>query len=344
MAKAFKEGREIMRESRTRTRRGAWLLMCAVLSGLAMSVDVVPADAAETFPSRPIELVVPYPPGGGTDIVARMLAEAAEPILKQKIVVINKPGASGTIGLAGVADARPDGYTLAGISNAPLTMAPTVLKVRYTPDDFSYVTMLAKGGQVFAVRSEFPAKTAAEFFELAAKNPGKFTYGGDGVGNIVHFSGERVFQPMKVKLRFVPFGGGGDTIKAVLGGHVDVYGGSLPVIIAHVKSGKIRPLFITMRDRVEALPDTPGIKELGHGASETAFWRGVLGPKGIPADRIAILEKAFQQAVQTQKVKDQLRDLGEGVILTTGKEFEQHARDETAEMAKIAKELGLSPK
>jgi tripartite-type tricarboxylate transporter receptor subunit TctC len=319
-----------------------WIMAVGLLVALGGAAG--PLSAAETFPARPVELIVPYPPGGGTDIVARLIGEAAEPFLKQKAVVINKPGGSGTIGLTLVTEARPDAYTLACISNAPLTMAPNVLRVTFTPDNFSYITMLAKGAQVFAVRTDFPAKTAAEFFDLVGKNPGKYTYAGDGVGNIVHYSGERVFQPLKLKLRFVPYGGGGETIKAVLGGHVDVYGGSVPVVMPHIKAGKIRPLFVTTKERVDSLPETPGTGELGGGAAETAFWRAILGPKGLPADRVTVLEKAFQQAVQTPKVKAQLAELGEAPELQAGKAFEQHVRQETAEMAAAAKQLGLSPK
>ncbi len=331
-----KQGR---RETRGR-RLCAGILLALIIAGAGIGLS----DAAEKFPARPIELIVPYPPGGGTDIVGRMIAEAIEPFLGAKAVVINKPGGSGTIGLTALTEARPDGHTLGCISNAPLTMAPNVLKVKYTADDFSYAAMLSKGAQVFAVRSEFPATTAAEFFSLVTKNPGKYTYGGDGVGNIVHYSGERVFQPLKLRLRFVPFGGGGDTIKAVLGGHVDVYGGSVPVVMAHIKAGKIRPLFVTTRERVEALPDVPGVGDLGRGTQETAFWRAIIGPKEVSAEHLAILQKAFQQAVQTQAVKDKLNSLGEEPVLVGGKELGAYVRQETAGMAEAAKQLGLSPK
>ena len=319
--------------------------LCPVGVALLLTlVCVWTAAAGEKFPRRPVELIVPAAPGGGTDIVARILAEAAEPILGQKVVVINKAGGSGTIGLHAITEATPDGHVLGCIYNSPLTMVPNVLRVKFTPDDFSYVTMLAKGPMLFAVRSEFPAKTAAEFFEVAGKSPGKYTYAGDGVGNIVHFAGERVFQAKLVRLRLVPFGGAGESMKALLGGHVNVYGGTVPPAVPHVKADKVRPLFVTSKERVEALPNTPGVKELGKDVPETFIWRGILGPKGIPADRIAILEKAFQQAVQSEAVRSKLKDLGEVVAVAGGKEFERAVRDENAEMARVAMELGLSPK
>ncbi len=319
----------------------SWVWLCV---GIASALVTGAAAAGEKFPARPVELIVPAAPGGGTDIVARILAEAAEPLLGQKVVVVNKAGGSGTIGLSAILEARPDGHTVGCIYNSPLTMVPNVLRVKFTADDFGYVTMLAKGPMLFAVRSEFPAKNAAEFFELVTKTPGKYTYAGDGVGNIVHFSGERVFHVMSAKLRLVPYGGAGESIKALLGSHVDVYGGTVPPAIPHIKSGKVRPLFVTTKERVDALPDTPGVTELGRSAPETFIWRGIVSPKGVPAERVAILAKAFQQAVQSDAVRAKLKELGEAPVVADGQEFEKLAREETAEMAKVAKELGLSPK
>jgi tripartite-type tricarboxylate transporter receptor subunit TctC len=324
------------------TTRRVWVAIIALATVLVLGASL--ATAGERYPERPVELIVPAAAGGGTDIVARILAEAAEPILGQKLVVVNKPGGSGTIGLGAIAQARPDGYSLGCIYNSPLTMVPNVLKVGFAADDFTYVTMLAKGPMLFAVRSEFPAKTAAEFFEYAKKNPGKLTYAGDGVGNIVHFSGERVFHAKEVKLRLVPFGGAGESIKALLGGHVDIYGGTAPPAIPHIKAGKVRALFVTTREKVDALPDVPGVTELGSNVPETFIWRGIIGPKGLPADRAAVIEKALQQAVQSPRVSEKLKELGEVPAIGGGKEFERQAKGETAAMAAVAKQLGLSPK
>jgi tripartite-type tricarboxylate transporter receptor subunit TctC len=315
-----------------------WLLLFVLIGGLER------ADGAE-FPTKPIEVIVPAPPGGGTDIAARLVAEAIEPILKQKLVVINTPGGSGSLGLMQVVGAKPDGYTLGLIWQAPLTMVPTVIKVTYTLDDFSYITMLSKGANLFAARSEFPAKTAAEFFEYAGKNTGKLTYAGEGIGNTAHFAGEKVFQAKKVKLRLVPYGGSGESMKALLGGHVDIYGGSVLAAMPHIKAGKVKGIFVTTAERVSSLPDVPGILNLGLTAdAETLVWRGILGPKGIPADRLAVLERAFQQAAQSTKVKEFLAQQGEELIVISSKEFEKRARSETAANGLVAKQIGLSPK
>lgn len=316
----------------------AFILLC--IMGLGKTVG-----AQEKFPTRPVELIVPAPPGGGTDVVARLLADVMEPSLGQKLIVINKPGGSGTIGLNAIGQSKNDGYTLGFVWEGPLTTVPQVLKVSYTLDDFSYLTWISKYGLLFCVRSDFPAKTAEEFFEYARKNPGKLTYASDGVGGGVHFAAETVFQAMKVKLRIVPYGGAGESIKAFLGGHVDVYGGPGTPAIPHIQAGTIRGIFVTTRERLEALPGVYGVSDLGHPEAETMCFRGIIGPKGIPGDRLAILEKAFRQATQIQKVKEYLlKSLAETVVASSGREFEELVRKEFAARVITAKEIGLAPK
>lgn len=303
------------------------------------------AFGADKFPSKPLEMIVPSHPGGGTDILARLLIESAEPFLGQKIVVVNKPGASSTIGATELVKARPDGYTLMCAHNASLTMAPHVIKIGYTLDDFSYISWITKGALLFAVRADSPYKTAEDVFDFASKNPGKLVYAGEGIGDTAHFSGEKVFQAKKVKLRLVPYGGSGESIKALLGGHVDLYGGSVLAAYPHIKAGKVRGIFVTTAERNPMLPEVPAIKDLGMPAeSKTVLWRGIFGPKGIAADRLATLEKAFQQAAKTEKVRSILEKQGEEPVGSTGKEFEDLIRSEAAANSAVAKQLGLSPK
>jgi tripartite-type tricarboxylate transporter receptor subunit TctC len=302
-------------------------------------------SGADNFPAKPLEMIVPSAPGGGTDVLARLIVDSAEPFLKQKIVVVNKPGASSTLGASELVKARPDGYTIMCAHNAALTMAPHVIKVNYSLDDFSYISWITKGALMFAVRTDSPYKTAQDVFEFASKNPGKLVYAGEGIGDTAHFSGEKVFQANNVKLRIVPYGGSGESIKALLGGHVDIYGGSVLAAAPHIKAGKVRGLFVTAYDRVSMLPDVPALKDLGLPANlQTVLWRGILAPKGVPAGRLAVLEKAFQQAAQTEKVKGILEKQGEVSIGSTGKEFEELVRSEAAANTAIAKQLGLSPK
>jgi tripartite-type tricarboxylate transporter receptor subunit TctC len=314
-----------------------FILLSPIGLGKGMGAEV-------KFPDHPIDLILPSPPGGGVDTIARLIADAVEPSLGQKVIVINKPGGSGTIGLNAIVQSKNDGYTLGIAHEAPLTTVLQTLKVNYTLDDFSYLSLIQKFGLLFCVRSEFPAKTVEEFFEYARNNPGKLTYGSDGVGGGVHFAAERVSQAKKVKLRLVPYGGSGETIKAVLGGHVDIYGGTITPALPHIEAGALRAMFVTTRERSVLLPGVPGVSDLGCPEAEKVGFNGVIGPKGIPTDRLAILEKAFRQAMQTQKLKDYcLKTLGGTVVASSGSEFEQLVRREFAASVITAKELGLKP-
>jgi tripartite-type tricarboxylate transporter receptor subunit TctC len=296
----------------------------------------------EKFPGHPLQMNVATPPGGGNDITARMIADVVAPILGQKMVIVNKPGASQTLGTTETAKAKADGYTLVTLSNAPMTLAHFVIKTAYTLDDFSYVSMLNKGVMVISVLSESPYKTADELFEFARKNPMKLTYGGDGIGNNAQFAAEKVFQGKGAKFRFVPYNGTGDVLKAALGGHVDIYSGSLMPLIPHIKAGKVRPLFVSSNKRVKLLPNVPGTDDLGLPKASMYLWRGVFGPKGIPADRMATLQKALQQATTSAKAREFYEEQGDEAYELTGKEMETMVRAEFAENAVVAKQIGLS--
>lgn len=316
------------------------ILVVALACGLA-----APAGAADPFPTKPIELIVPTPPGGGTDITARLLAEVAEPLLGQKVVVVNKPGGSGSVGISLLTRARPDGYTLAFVWNAPLTIVPHTLDVGYTLDALTPISQSTGGTPlIFCAKPDFPAKDGKEFLEHLRQNPDRYTYGNDGVGATVQLAGERVFRAVGIKVRPVPFGGAGETLKAFLGGHVDIYGGSIPPVVGHVKDGKMKCLLATAVKRNPALPGTTSLGELGLGAKASDLWRGVIGPKGLPADRVAFLEKAFRQAAQTPKFREALVARGEQGIGSTAGEFRKLIATEFAEHDEIIQGLGLKKK
>lgn len=246
--------------------------------------------------------------------MSRVLVNAAEPLLGQKITVHNKAGGGGTVGVNSILQAKADGYTLGALWNAPLTIIPHTLNVKYTLDSFSYKTWVNDGSVLFAVLSKFPARTADEFFKYARKNPG-LKFACDGIGNLIHFSGAKIFQKMNVEIRREPYGVAGKSIKALLGDHVDIYGGSAPPAVPHIKERKVRGLFVTTVNRVKGLPETPGVEDIGCSQEdETVLRRGIIGPKGIPSERLAVLEKAFQQAAQSKKVRDFLNKQGEGVV------------------------------
>ncbi len=194
---------------------GSLLAAIVATACLAMSG---PLPAQEKFPSRPIEMIVPTPPGGGVDIIGRMLAEGAEAFLGAKVVVSNVSGATGGVGVGRMTRAKPDGYTVAFVWNAPVTIVPHTLDVAYGPQNITAVSQTTGGTPlIFCVKPNFPASAGKEFIEVLKRNPDKYTYGNDGVGGMVQLAGERLFQPLGVKLRPIPYGGAADTLRAFLG-------------------------------------------------------------------------------------------------------------------------------
>jgi tripartite-type tricarboxylate transporter receptor subunit TctC len=316
------------------------VLILATAAAFAM-----PLAAQEKFPSRNITMIVPTPPAGGVDIVHRLLGELVEPLVGVKIVVENKPGASGTLGLSQLARAKPDGYTIAAVWNAPLTIAPHTLTIPYATSDFEPVTQTTGGTPlIFCVRPDFPAKNGKEFIEYAKANPGKLTYGTDGVGAMVQLSGERLFHPMGLKLRAVPFGGAAETLRNFLGGHIDIYGGTIPPIEGQLKTSKARCVITTSAERVASLPDAASAGELGLAAEATELWRGLIAPKGTPPERLKILADAFRKAGEHEKFKEYLAKSGERAVFGTPDQFRALISAESSAFAKVVQQIGISKK
>jgi tripartite-type tricarboxylate transporter receptor subunit TctC len=315
----------------------------AALAAL-VAVGALPGAAQEKYPSRPIQLIVPSPPGGGTDIFGRQLAELVDPILGAKIVVENKPGGGGTVGTTLVTQAKPDGYTLGMIWNSPLTTSPHSLQVPYTPDSYTPIIQIGSSSYVICAQPDFPASTGKEFIEHLKKNPGKYTYGNDGVGGTMQLAAERIFGHFGVKVRPVPFGGAGETARNFLGGHVDFYGGSLPPIIPHVTAGKAKCLILTSAANNPALPSASGLADLGAPEMETVLWWGVIGPKGLPADKVQTLEAAFRKAAESPRFKEVQAKQGATSVIRRPEEMAKLIRAEHAALGEVARSLGLQRK
>ena len=261
------------------------------LPALSVVAMLPVAGAQEKFPSRPIEIIVPTPPGGGTDIAIRMAAELAEPILGQKVVVSNRAGGGGYLGTSAVVRAKPDGYTLGGLWNAPLTMTPHRQPAPYAPTDYVTISLLDSAPTIFCTKSDFPANSGKEFIEHLRKNPGKLTYGNDGVGGTLHLAAERIFSKFGVQARPVPFGGAGETLKNFLGGHVDIYAGSISPIVPYLKDGSAKCLLLTSAKRVESIPQASSLT--ANGVAPGTYFVRVLaqGQQGnsLPSNEVIVV-------------------------------------------------------
>jgi tripartite-type tricarboxylate transporter receptor subunit TctC len=311
-------------------------VFCAAMSGFW-----TPSFAQTTYPERPVSLVVPAPPGGGTDRFARLLAEIVSTRLGQKFVVENKAGGGGTVGVTQIAAARPDGYTLGFIWNSPLTTSPQSLNVAYTVDSYAPVMAIGFSSYVFCVAPEFPAKDGKEFIAELKANPGKYTYGNDGVGGTMQLAAERIFQKAGVKVRGVPFGGAGETLKNFLGGHVTIYGGSIPPVAAHVAAGKAKCLLLTQAGANSALPQASGLDAVGLKDEATVLWWGLIAPAKTPKAVLDKLEAAFVAAAKEPSFIEAMGKLGATPMIRSSAEMAKDIRNEHAALADVAKLIGL---
>jgi tripartite-type tricarboxylate transporter receptor subunit TctC len=303
------------------------LLLCATSAALA--------DA--------IKLIIPTAPGGGTDGYFRVLAKSAEPYLKDPLVLVNVPGAGGTIGVAQMVRAAPDGQTLAAVWLGPVTVSPHTMKVPYTPNDYVPIIQLTSAPYVMCVHPEFPASDGKSFIEELRKNPDKYTYGDDGAGGPGQLATERIFRAMDVRERDIPFKGAGETLVAFLGGHIDIYVGSVPPILQHAQAGKAKCVLLTSADRIAALPSASSLRDLGIPNEELILWRAVLAPKGTPPAKVAELEVVFEKAANEPATRKFLDDAGEQLLIRKGPALRQYIDKEYDAIGKLVKALNLSP-
>jgi tripartite-type tricarboxylate transporter receptor subunit TctC len=299
--------------------------------------------AATTVAAEAIRLIVPTAAGGGTDGFFRVLAKEATPFFKDPIVVINAPGAGGTIGVAQMVHATPDGQTLAAVWLGPVTVSPHTMKVPYTPNDYIPVIQLTSAPYVFCVHPDFPATDGKSFIEELRKNPDKYTYGDDGAGGPGQLAAERIFRAMKVSARDIPYKGAGETLTGFLGKHIDIYVGSVPPILQYAQIGQAKCVLLSSAERVASLPSASGLRDLGIAEDETILWRAVLAPKGTPPAKIAELEAGFEKAANQPATRKFLDDAGEQLLIRKGAALRQYIDKEYEALGKLTKELNLTP-
>jgi tripartite-type tricarboxylate transporter receptor subunit TctC len=298
---------------------------------------------SETYPVRPVHMVVGFAAGGGADIMARLIGQALSEKLGQQIVVDNRPGAATNIATEVVARAAPDGYTLL-LANSPNSINATL----YDNLSFDFmrdivpVASIGRVPLVMVVNSAFPAKTVPEFIAYAKANPGKVNMGSGGNGAPDHMSGELFKAMAGVGILHVPYRGVAPAIADLLGGQVQVIFGTMPAVIALIKSGKLRALAVTTAARSDQLPDVPAIGEFVPGY-EASQWYGIGAPKGTPAEAIERLNRETNAVLADPKMQARLAELGASVLPGSPADFGKLLADETAKWAKVVKLSGVKP-
>jgi tripartite-type tricarboxylate transporter receptor subunit TctC len=295
-------------------------------------------SSGQAWPAaKPITLVVPFPPGGSTDTVARAIGPKMQERLGQTVITDNKPGATGTIAAGQVKRAPADGYTLFVTSLGPLVIAPHLMKgLPYDPlTDFDPVTVAVQAPNVLAVPAASPYKTVADVLADLKKNPGKISFASSGNGSSDHLTAALFWQQTGTSGVHVPYKGGGPAMQDLLGGQVDISFQNINAVVPHVKSGKLRALAVTSRQRAPALPDVPTLAEAGINGVDVYSWQAVLAPKGLPADVKAKVHGAVVAALNDPAVKKQFGDLGFETVANTPEQFSAFQQQEYARWKKV---------
>jgi tripartite-type tricarboxylate transporter receptor subunit TctC len=298
--------------------------------------------AAQTWPARPVRIVAPFPPGGGTDTVGRLLAQKLAEQTGGSFVVENRPGAAGVLGAEFVARSAPDGHTLL-ISAPEMSINPSMRsKVPYDAlKDFATISQLTAGQFMLACHPSVPVRSVKQLIALAKSRPGQLNYSSSGTGGINHLAGELLQSMAGFRWVHVPFKGAGPAIVAAISGEVDFVFAATTGLVGHAKAGKVRPLAVTGRKRFGELPDVPTMAEGGVAGYDVSGWYGFYAPAGTPAAIVRRLHAEAKRGLNSPEVKDKLEKAGNEVVTSTPEEFGAFLRVEIAKWAKVVKEAGL---
>ncbi|MBI3937059.1 MAG: tripartite tricarboxylate transporter substrate binding protein [Betaproteobacteria bacterium] len=312
--------------------------ICFILLWLAAAGAVY----AQAYPARPVRMIVPVPPGGSVDVVARIVGQRMSELMGQNVVIEHRPGASTNIGNELVARAAPDGYTLV-INTIPLVVNPSMFaKLSYNVEkDFAPVSLVVAYPFVLAVHPSVPAKSVKELIALAKAHPGKLNYSSAGNGTNLHVAAELFKGLSGTDIVHVPYAGGGPALVAVLSGESDLSFLALVAVLSHINAGKLRALGVTGRERTAVLPNVPAIAEAGVPGYEFTSWVGILAPAATPRNIVAALNGYAVKAARTPAVSERFAREGGVVIASSPAEFGAHIRTELARWAKVVKESGM---
>jgi tripartite-type tricarboxylate transporter receptor subunit TctC len=303
----------------------------------------VESPGQEKYPDRPITIVAPFPPGGVADLTARPVAAALEKVMKNPVVVVNKTGAAGAVGMSFVANSKPDGYNLlmalSSISIIPEADKLFDRKPAYTMDQLIPIALISADPTIFVVNASRPWKTVKEFVDAAKKRPGEISYSSSGVYGTLHMAMEMLTHGAGINLKHVPYSGAGPALTALLGGHVDTLASGPAVVIPHIKAGKIRPLAGWGAKRVASLPDVATFKERGYDI-EFYIWAGLFAPRGTPPAVMKSIRESVKQAVNTTEFKAAMEKLQTPIAYLDAPEFQKFWDKDAKMLAAAIKRVG----
>ena len=316
----------------------------ALVSGLfACAAHAAHAADAPWMPKMPIRVVVPFAPGGPTDITARHLAKKLTGLLAQPVVVDNRAGANGMIGAELVARAKPDGYTLLMPTSSTMAINPAVYeKMAYDPiRDFAPVTPVVGAPVMMVVTPSFPAKTVKELIAIAKARPGEVVFASSGAGSNLHLALELFRDQAGIKITHVPYKGAGPAVTDVIGGQAQGMFADLPVLTPFIKAGRLRALAVAGFDRTPMFPQVPSMKELGYPRFNARQWYGMFAPAGTPREIVMKLNESIRQAVASPEVRDRYAEIGADVFVSSPEEFGAFVKTDIDRWHEIVRKYGI---
>lgn len=297
---------------------------------------------AQTYPAKPIRLVVPFPPGGGTDLIARTVAQKMSDTLNWTIIIDNRPGAGGNLGVDAVAKAAPDGYTLVMGQTSNLAINPTLYsKLPYDSlKDFAPVVLVSSAPIVMAVRVQSPFKTFADVIAASKQKPKSVTLGYSGNGTVAHLASEMAQGNAGIDLQHIPYKGASQAMTDLVGGQIDIYASSVPTLLGQIRNQKLRALVVTSAKRSEQLPDTPTLAEAGLKGFDAVTWFGILAPAGTPEAIVKTLNAEFNKVLRLPDVAAKLKAEGGEILGGSPEQFSSLLKSELPRWSKIVKASG----
>ena len=296
---------------------------------------------SQTYPAKPVRIVAPFAPGGGTDFIARLVAQKLTDRLGQQVIVENKPGAGGNLGAEFAVKSAPDGYTLLLIAGS-YTVNPSIYKLSFDPvNDISPIVQLSQGPFVVAVHPSVPAKTLRELIDYARKEPDKLSYASAGSGSITHLASELFLDMAKIKMVHVPYKGTGPALNDTIAGNTQLIFGSVATSLQFIKSGRLRGLAVTTPQRIAAAPELPTVTEAGVPGYQVVLWHGLVGPKGLPAAVVERLNRAANDALKSKDVEDLLATDGVAPAGGSPEQFRALIKADIARWSGVVKQANI---
>ncbi len=316
----------------------------STLAALALSTAIAPVLAQQAYPSKPVRVIVGYPPGGSIDLVGRMMSGELSKVTGQPFVVENRAGAGGTIAAQAVVSAPPDGNTLLAGAAGQISSAPSNFrKLSYDPQrDFAPIVLIANQPNVLIVHPSVPVRTAKEFIARVKASPGRFTYGSSGIGATQHMSAELFSMMTGASMLHVPYKGGAPAMADLLAGHIDFMFSVVPTAMPFIANGRVRAIALTSARRIESMPQVPTLDESGLKGFDFSGWIGMLGPAGLPRPIVMQLNAEGNKAI-VGSLRRQLVDLGLGLAGGTPEQFAEFIRVDTLNVAKVVMAAKIEP-